>query len=243
MSSIHGEPLPYVANGDTMKGYITYDSAFEGKRPGVLVVPEWWGLNDYIRRRADQIAALGCTALAVDMYGEGKTVQTPDDAGAMMNSVLGDMETGTARLKAAYQTLCDQPTVDGERTGAIGYCFGGAMVLHMARVGMPLRAVVSFHGALGSFHTPEVGSVRAKVLVCHGAADVMIPDDDVRAFKAEMDAAGADYSFIAYEEAMHGFTSREADANGKRFGIPVAYNEAADHASWQAMQDLFNEVF
>ena len=243
MSSIHTESISYSAKGETMQGYLAYDSEDRARRPGVLVLPEWWGVNDYIRERAEKIAALGYTALAVDMYGSGKTAQNPDEAGAMMNAVLGDMETGTARLKAAYQTLLDQPTVDSERTGAIGYCFGGAAVLHMARIGMPFRAVVSFHGALGSFHTPEPGSVKATLLVCHGAADAMISDEDVRAFKGEMDAAGADYKFIAYKDAMHGFTSREADINGKKYGIPVGYNETADRESWQAMQDLFNEVF
>ena len=243
MSNIQSETVSYTAAGETMQGYLAHDAAIEGARPGVLVIPEWWGLNDYIRGRADKIAALGYTALAVDMYGGGRTADNPDEAGAMMNAVLGDMETGTARLKAAYDTLCGQSTVDEGRTGAIGFCFGGAMVLHMARIGMPLSAVVSFHGALGSFHTPEPGSVRAKILVCHGAADEMISDDDVQGFKSEMDAAGADYRVIAYEGAMHGFTSREADENGRKYGIPLGYNETADRESWQAMEALFSQVF
>ena len=243
MSNVQTETISYSANGDTMNSYLAYDSDIDGKRPGVLVAPEWWGLNDYIRGRAEQIAALGYSALAIDMYGAGKTVQTPDEANEMMNSVLGDMDTGTARLKAAYQVLRDHPTVDGDRMGAIGFCFGGAMVLHMARIGMPLRAVVSFHGALGSFHTAEPGSVKSRVLVCHGAADAMISDDDARNFKAEMEAAGVDYTFIAYEGAMHGFTSREADANGEKYGLPVGYNETADRESWTAMKDLFDDVF
>lgn len=243
MSNIHTESVSYSANGDTMNGYIAYDSDVDGARPGVLVVPEWWGVNDYIRGRAEQIAALGYSALAVDMYGDGKIAQAPDEANEMMNSVLGDMDTGTARLKAAYQVLQDHTTVDADRMGAIGFCFGGAMVLHMARIGMPLRAVVSFHGALGSFHTAEPGSVKSRVLVCHGAADAMISDDDARNFKAEMEAAAADYTFIAYEGAMHGFTSREADANGEKYGLPVGYNETADRESWTAMKDLFDDVF
>lgn len=243
MSTIHTETVSYSANGEPMQGSLAYDTDAGGRRPGILVLPEWWGVNDYIRERAGKIAALGYTALAVDVYGGGKTAQSPDEAGALMNAVLGDMETATARIEAAYQTLLEQPTVDGERTGAIGYCFGGAIVLHMARIGMPLRAAASFHGALGSFHTPEPGSVKARMLVCHGAADAMISDEDVRAFKAEMDAAGADYKFIAYEDAMHGFTNREADINGQKYGIPLGYNEAADRESWRAMQDLFSEVF
>ena len=240
MPNLHTETISYTANGDTMFGYIAYDSNIDGKRPGILVIHEWWGLNDYIRQRAQQLAELGYSVLAIDMYGAGKTGETPDEAGELMNTVLNDMATGTARLKAAYQVLHDHPTVEGDRIAAIGYCFGGAMVLHMARIGMPLRAVVSFHGALGSFHQPQPGSIKARVLVCHGAADSMIPDEDVRNFKAEMDTAGADYEFIAYEGAQHGFTSREADENGRKYSIPVGYNENADRASWQAMRELFN---
>lgn len=243
MSNIHTETISYTANGDTMHGYLAYDSNVDGERPGVLIIHEWWGLNDYVQQRAQQIAGLGYSALAVDMYGAGSTADTPDQAGELMNAILGDMTTGTARLKAAHQVLHEHPTVDGDRMAAIGYCFGGAMALHMARLGMPLRAVVSFHGALGSFHEAEHGSIKAKVLVCHGAADAMIPEQDVREFKAEMDAAGADYRFIAYAGALHGFTSREADENGRKFGIPLAYSESADRESWQAMQELFEEVF
>ena len=139
-----------------------------------------------MRERAAQIAALGYVALAVDMYGEGKIGSSPDEAGALMTTVLNDMEIGTARLQAAFDVLADHALVDNARIGATGYCFGGAMVLHMARIGMPLRAVVSFHGALGSFHKPAVGEVKAKILVCHGAADSLVPDDDVANFKLEM---------------------------------------------------------
>ncbi len=176
------------------------------------------------------------------MYGEGKTADNPTDAGALMNGILGDMETGSARLRAGLDTLRDHETVDGSRLAAIGYCFGGAMVLHMARTGMPLKAVVSFHGALGSFHKPARGEVKAKVLVCHGAADEFVPQSDIDNFKAEMEAAGADYEFVAYDGALHGFTSREADANGKKYGLPLAYDKKADEASWQAMRSLFNDV-
>ena len=160
-----------------------------------------------------------------------------------MNAVLNDMQTGTARLQAGFEALTGHAGVDATRTAAIGYCFGGAMALHMARIGMDLKAVVSFHGALGSFHKPAPGEVKAKVLVCHGAADSFVSDDDVSNFKAEMKSADADYRFIAYDGALHGFTSYEADDNGKKFGLPLAYNQAADLQSWEAMQDLFAEVF
>jgi dienelactone hydrolase len=173
----------------------------------------------------------------------GQTADDPDAAGALMNGVLGDMETGTAALRAGYDLLLDQPGVDRERTAAIGYCFGGAMVLHMARIGMPLSAVASFHGALGSFHTAEPGSIKPKILVCHGAADSMVSMDDLEAFKQEMDAAHADYEVLVLDGAKHGFTSPEADENGAKYGIDVGYQQQADEKSWQAMQALFARVF
>ncbi|MDH3712695.1 MAG: dienelactone hydrolase family protein [Gammaproteobacteria bacterium] len=240
---IQTETVLYSANGTNLRGYFAYDDNVEGERPGVIVVHEWWGLNDYIKSRAQQLAALGYSALAVDMFGEGSTADNPGDAGAQMNTVLEDMETGTARLKAGFATLQDHESVDGSRMAAIGYCFGGAMVLHMARIGMPLKGVVSFHGALGSFHRPAAGEVQAKVLVCHGAADEFVPQSDIDNFKAEMDAAGANYEFVAYDGALHGFTNKAADENGKKYGLPLAYNEAADQGSWQAMQGLFEEIF
>ncbi|MDH3451945.1 MAG: dienelactone hydrolase family protein [Gammaproteobacteria bacterium] len=241
--SIQTETVLYSANGTNLRGHFAYDDSVEGERPGVIVVHEWWGLNEYIQSRAQQLAALGYCALAIDMFGDGSTADNPDDAGARMNAVLNDMQAGTARLKAGFETLHDHARVDGSRIAAVGYCFGGAMVLHMARIGMPLKAVVSFHGALGSFHKPAAGEVQAKVLVCHGAADEFVPQSDIDNFKAEMDAAGAKHEFIAYEGALHGFTSKAADENGKKYGLPLAYNEAADQGSWQAMQALFKEVF
>ena len=241
--TISTEALKYSAAGSELHGHLAYDDAASGVRPGVLIIHEWWGLNDYMRERAAQIAALGYVALAVDMYGEGKIGSSPDEAGALMTTVLNDMEIGTARLQAAFDVLADHALVDNARIGATGYCFGGAMVLHMARIGMPLRAVVSFHGALGSFHKPAVGEVKAKILVCHGAADSLVPDDDVANFKLEMKDAQADLDFVAYEGALHGFTSRDASDNGKKYGLPLAYDEIADQESWQAMKDLFSQVF
>ena len=184
--SIRTETALYAANGTNLRGHLAYDDSIEGARPGVIVIHEWWGLNDYIKSRAQQLAALGYSALAIDMFGDGQTADNPTDAGAQMNAVLNDMETGTARLQAGLETLQNHAAVDSSRIGAIGYCFGGAMVLHMARIGMPLKGVVSFHGALGSFHKPAAGEVKAKVLVCHGAADEFVPQSDIDNFKAEM---------------------------------------------------------
>ena len=201
--TIKSQTLSYTAGEEELKGYMVYDDKSGSPMPGVIVVHEWWGLDDYIRTRSDKLAELGYAALAIDMYGNGTTADSPDEAGVMMNAVLGNMEIGTSRLRAAHEVLCAQPMVDEKRTAAIGYCFGGAMVLHMARIGMPLKAVVSFHGALGSFHKPVVGEVKAKILVCHGAADSLVPDDDVANFKLEMKDAQADMDFVAYEGALH----------------------------------------
>ena len=243
MTDIRTEEVTYTAGGATCAGHLAYDGSTEGSRPGVLVVHEWWGLNDYIRGRARMLAELGYTAFAVDMYGDGQIADDPEGAGALMNAVLGDMESGTARIRAAFDVLAGHPATDSGRIAAIGYCFGGAMVLHGARIGMDLRGVVSFHGALGSFHRPDRGSVKAKVLVCHGAADVLVPDEEIAAFKQEMTDAGADFRFVAYEGALHGFTNPGATANGEKYGLPLAYDEAIDRRSWDDMKSLFAEIF
>ncbi len=242
MADIKTETVEYSANGTTLKGFIAHDAS-GGPKPGVMVVHEWWGLDDYIRGRATQLAELGYTAMAVDMYGDGKVADNPDDAGAMMNGVLGDMEDGYARFVAGRDALAGHAACDGSRIAAIGYCFGGAMVLHAAKKGLDLAAVVSFHGALGSMHTPSAGEVKAKVLVCHGGGDVLVPDDDISNFKAEMDAAGADYEFISYDGALHGFSNPGATGRGEKFGLPLAYDEAVDKQSWADMQGLFTRVF
>lgn len=235
----HTETLAYDAGGKTCRSYF---AAGQQGRPGILVFPEWWGMNDYAKRRADMLAGLGYNALAVDMYGDGRVAASPEEAGELMNGVMGDIENvGAPRIAGALEALKAQPQV-GAKAAAIGYCMGGALVLHAARVGMDLQAVVSFHGALGSFHTPEAGSVSTRILVCHGAADVLVPDDDVDAFKQEMDAAGADYTFTAYEGALHGFTNPEATAKGEKYGLPLAYSEAVDNQSWSDMQAFLEQA-
>jgi dienelactone hydrolase len=235
--------IEYAVADASHQGYLAYDDEIAGPRPGVMIVHEWWGLNDYIVRRAHMLAELGYVALAVDMYGGGRIADNPDDAGKLMNGVLGDMQGGTAALEAGYRLLLSQPGVDPERTAAIGYCFGGAMVLHMARIGLPLSAVVSFHGALGSFHKAEPGSIKPSILVCHGAADSMVSMDDLEAFKQEMDAAGADYEVLLLDGARHGFSNPQADVNAEKYGIDLGYQENADHKSWAAMKALFERVF
>lgn len=230
-------------DGVRLKGYLAWDAAKEGRRPGVLVVHEWWGHNDYARRRARDLAELGYTALAVDMYGEGKTADHPDDAGAFSSEIMNDASLGEARFRAALTLLKQRETTDPERVAAIGYCFGGAVVLHIARVGEDLDGVVSFHGALGSMHKPEPGSVKARILVLHGAADSFISPEQIDAFQKEMDEAGADYRFVAYEGAKHSFTNPDADSYRERFGLDLAYDPVADESSWTEMKAFFEEIF
>jgi dienelactone hydrolase len=242
-ADIKGEVVTYQSGDTVMKGYLAYDAARSGKRPGVLVVHEWWGLNDYARKRAHMLAKLGYTALAVDMYGNGKTAGHPDDAGKFAGEVKKNMAVAEARFKAALELLKQQPTVDDSKIAAIGYCFGGGIVLEMARRGVDLDAVVSFHGSLGTASPAKRGDIKARILVANGADDPFTKPEQIEAFKKEMDAADADYKFINYPGARHAFTNPGADEYGKKFNLPMAYNQAADKASWKAMKQIFSEVF
>ena len=168
--------VTFTAEKRDLQGHLAWNDDQDGTRPAVLVFPEWWGLNDYIKKRAEQVASLGYLAMGVDMYGNGKTADHPEEAGSLMNGVLGDLDLLKSRVEAAYQSLRNEGLADPNRMGAIGYCFGGALVLNMARFGMDLQAVVSFHGALDSMQKPSPGEVKAKILVCHGAADEFIPE-------------------------------------------------------------------
>ena len=235
--------IEYNVGDASHQGYLAYDDEITEARPGILIVHEWWGLNEYIVRRAHMLAELGYVALALDMYGGGRTAADPGEAGELMNGVLNDMDSGSAALRAGYELLLDQAGVDRTRTAAVGYCFGGAMVLHMARIGLPLSAVASFHGALGSFHKADPGSIQSSILVCHGAADSMVSMDDLDAFRQEMDAAQADYEVLLLDGAKHGFSNPQADVNAEKYGIDLGYQLQADQQSWAAMQALFNKVF
>lgn len=242
-AEIKGRELTYSANGVALKGYLAYDDAKKAKRPGVLVVHEWWGHNEYARKRARMLAGLGYVALAVDMYGEGKQAAHPSDAGKFASAVMQDMDTMKARFEAAMQLLKQQPQTDPKQIAAIGYCFGGGVVLNVARQGEDLKGVVSFHGSLGTSTPAQPGKVKAKILVCHGAADEFTSAEQIAAFKSEMDSAKVDYQFIAYEGAKHSFTNPEADAYAEKFKMPLAYNEKADKQSWQDMQAFFKKIF
>jgi len=242
-AAVKHEEVQYTANGVTMKGYLAYDDAVKGKRPGVLVVHEWWGHNDYARRRANMLAELGYTALAVDMYGDGKQAAHPDEAGKFASAVFQNMPEAKARFLAALGLLKKHQTTDPARIAAIGYCFGGGVVLHMARMGVDLKGVVSFHGNYATQTPAQAGAVKATVLVCHGADDVFITQEQIAAFKKEMQDAKVDFQFISYPGAKHSFTNPDADAAAKKFNIPLAYNEAADKQSWADMQKFFKKIF
>ena len=230
--------------GDTvMKGLVAYDDSIETVRPGILVVHEWWGLNDYARKRARMLAELGYTALAVDMYGDGKTAGHPDNAAKFSSAVGGNPELAKARFDAALDTLKQQPGVEADKIAAIGYCFGGGIVLGMARMGTDIDGVVSFHGSLATKSPAKKGDIKTRIRVFTGADDPFVKPETVEAFKKEMDSAGADYKVVVYPGAVHSFTNPGADALGKEFGLPLAYNEKADKDSWQQMQEFFHEIF
>jgi dienelactone hydrolase len=242
-AAIQGREVDYKADGVTLKGYVAYDDSFKGKRPAVLVVHEWWGHNDYARKRADMLAALGYTALAVDMYGDGKQAHHPADAGKFATEVSKNMPMAKARFEAGMDVLRKEPTVDPDEMAAFGYCFGGGVALNMARMGEDLKGVASFHGSLGTGNPAQPGKVKARIVSFTGEEDPMIDAASVAAFKREMDAAKADYRVVTYPGAKHSFTNPAADALGKEFNLPLAYNEAADKDSWKQATEFLKEVF
>ena len=243
-AEIKTEEVRYQQGETTLNGYLAYDDAIEGKRPGILVVHEWWGHNAYVRKRAEMLAALGYIALAIDMYGEGKLATHPDTAGKFSSEVIKNMEgIGKARFLAALDVFKNHPMADSQRVAAIGYCFGGATVLQMARLGVDLSGVVSFHGSLSGPFLARPGQVKARVLVCNGADDSFVTPEQIASFKKEMEEAGVDYRFVNYEGAQHSFTNPQADELGRTFNLPLAYNAQADQQSWQDMQAFFNEIF
>jgi dienelactone hydrolase len=238
-----GKAVEYRAQGVVMKGYLAYDENIKGKRQGVLVIHEWWGLNDYARKRARMLAELGYTGLAVDMYGEGKTAMHPDDAGKFSSELMKNFDVAKTRFMAAMDFLKQQANVDPTRIAAIGYCFGGGVVLNMARQGIDLKGVASFHGSLNAIKPAQVGNVKAKILVLHGGDDKFIPTEQIEAFKQEMKSAGADFQFFSYPGALHSFTNPEADALGKKFNMAIAYNADADRKSWDELKKFLSAIF
>lgn len=238
-AAIHTETVTYRHGETKLKGYLAWDDSTDAKRPGVLVVHEWWGLNDYARQRAEALAGEGYVAFAADMYGDGRTTTHPEEAGQWSSAVGSNREAGMQRFMAAYDRLAKHPLVDRGRLAAIGYCFGGAVVLTAAGQGADLAGVVSFHGSLPA-DAIEKGKVRARVLVCHGSQDQFVTADQVEAFEKRLDAAGADWQLVTYGGAAHSFTNPNA---GKMGLEQLAYDPAADRRSWHDMLDFFAEIF
>jgi dienelactone hydrolase len=242
-AAVQGKEVSYSANGTTLKGYIAWDDAVKGKRPGILVIHEWWGHNEYARKRARMFAEQGYTALAVDMYGNGKQARHPDDAKKFSSEVSKNAKLAKARFDAALHLLKKNPTVDAGNIAAVGYCFGGSVALNMARMGEPLKAVLSFHGGLGTEHPAQAGKVKARIASFTGEDDPFIPAKQVAAFREEMDKAGVTYKVETYPGAKHAFTNPDADKYGREFKLPLAYDAAADKASWDEGLKFLEESF
>ncbi len=228
-------------HGDTqLAGYLAYDDSYSGRRAGVLVVHEWWGLNDYAKRRAERLASLGYVAFAIDMYGNGKTTTDAKKAGEWATVFRKDRTLARMRAQAGLDVLKSRPEVDPGRIAAIGYCFGGTMALELARSGAGLRGVVSFHGGLSTPNPADARNIKGKVLVLHGADDTFESPAEIAAFQEEMRNTGVDWQMVYYGGAVHAFTNPDAGKAGIK---GVAYNEAADRRSWQTMRDFFDEIF
>ncbi|MCL1672588.1 dienelactone hydrolase family protein [Elizabethkingia ursingii] len=235
------EDLTYSENDKTFKSFLAFDKNKSGKLPVVLIIPEWWGMNDYVKNRAKQLAESGYMAIAVDMYGEGKMVDNPDDAGKLAKPFYGNAELAKQSFEAALKQIEKNEKADTGKMAAIGYCFGGAMALNMARINEPLKGVISFHGNLMTGVKPVTNKIP--VLVLNGEDDTFVPKDEIVSFKKQMDSAGVQYKFVNYPGAIHSFTNPDATAVGKKYKLKVAYNEAADKASWEEMITFFNKIF
>jgi len=238
LAEVKTRTIEYKDGDATLKGVLAWDDAASGKRPGVLVIHEWWGLNDYAVSRAKQLAAEGYVAFAADMYGDDKVTEHAEEAGAWMKQITGNIDAWRARANASLAVLKAQPEVDAANVAAIGYCFGGATVMQMAYAGSDVKAVVSFHGSLPPAGE-EVTSIAPRVMVAHGRDDGFIPADRIVAFQAGLDRAKANWEMTIYSGARHGFTNPDAG----KFGLDgLAYNETADKHSWAAMLQLFGET-
>jgi dienelactone hydrolase len=236
------ETVSYKVDSANMNSFVVYDENIAGQRPAVLVIHEWWGLNDYIKMRARELAKLGYIAMAVDMYGDGKMGNDPASAEKLAMPFYMNPQMAKPRFDAAWNKLKEFSQTDQSKSAAIGYCFGGAQVLNLARLGEDLKGVVSFHGNL-TVTPPNKDLLKAQVLVCHGAEDQFVPQTEVVQFKSQMDSIGAAYSLKIYPGATHSFTNPQATEMGKKFNLPIAYNAAADSASWNDMREFFGRIF
>jgi dienelactone hydrolase len=232
--------VTYEHGGAKCTGFLAWDDAKTGKRPGVLVIHEWWGLDEYAKKRAEQLAEMGYVAFACDMYGDGKLAKHPEDAMKFASEVRKSADTWRGRALAALKILANHEAVDASKLAAIGYCFGGSTCMQLAYGGADVKAVVSFHGGLQPPSPEQAKAIKSKVLICHGALDALIPEDTLQKVRKALDDAKVDYRMVYYGGALHSFTVPEAD---KAKMPTLAYQKAADLRSWQDMRNLFDEVF
>ena len=239
-AAVQSESVSYQDGETKLTGYVFWDDSIEGKRPGVLVVHAWWGLNDYAKRRATMLAEMGYVAFALDMYGDGKVTTHPAQAQEWATATTATVGAWRQRAMKGLEQLSANSLTDTNRLAAIGYCFGGTTVLQLAYAGADLKGVVSFHGSLPLPTPDEVAKIKGKVLIEHGNDDAFIPPEWVEAFKTAMNDSGAALTFHGHDGARHGFTNPNADNHGIE---NLKYNKAADEASWKSMQMLFSEIF
>jgi dienelactone hydrolase len=244
LAAITEEPVTYKDGDTTLKGVVVYDTARQGKRPGVIMVHEWWGITKHIHNEARALAGQGYTAFIADMYGDARTADNPKDAGALSSSVMKNPQTMESRFNAAREQLARHPTVNTARIGAVGYCFGGAVVLNMARTGADLAGVAGFHASLGlNTPAPAPGTVKAKILVLNGADDPFVKREQYATLKKELDAAKADYRVIEYPGAVHAFTNPEATELGQKFNLPLRYDAKVNEEARAEASRFFADVF
>jgi dienelactone hydrolase len=236
------ENVTYTGDNTTMNGYVVYDENIEGPRPAVIVIHEWWGLTDYPKMRAKELAKLGYIAFALDMFGNGKIADNPDSALAFAMPLYQNPQSAKARFDAALEKLKTYSQADQSKIAAIGYCFGGSMALNVAKLGEDLKGVVSFHGDPQGIPANK-DLLKASILVCHGGADSLVPPSHVQHFEKEMDSIKASYEVIVYPGAQHAFSNPAATETGKKFNLKVAYDAAADTASWNDMRKFFGKIF
>lgn len=239
---IIGEEISYESDSTLMKGYIAHNEVIKEKRPGIIVVHEWWGHDEFAREKADELAELGYIALAVDMYGQGKQAEHPDEAMEFSSNVMNNFDTAKQRFIAAMETLKANENVDSDKISAIGFCFGGSVALAMANSGADLDAVAVFHSGLGLPVMPGE-ALQAKLLIQNGAEDMMITDEQEKEFKNQLEAVNADYEYIAYEGVKHSFTNKDADSLAKEYELPLAYDEEATVKSWEKMTKFLEDTY
>lgn len=232
--------LDYTNGSTTFRGKLVWDEGRAGRRPGIVIFPEAFGLNDHALQRAERLAKMGYVALAADPHGEGAVLEDMASVMEKLQMLYADRTEWRSRAKAAFEALIDQPQVDTRKTAAIGFCFGGTTCFELARTGVPLAAIATFHAGLLPEQAEDAGRIRSRVLVCHGADDPMVQKEAIESVMAELRRDKIDWQFVYYGNAVHSFTDPEAD----RRNVPgVRHNKLAEERSWSLMRSLFETAF